>query len=495
MSERVDRGVGTARVGAPGVSDPRTLPALALLLFLGALPACSTAAAEDSDSSESHLEDTCEPSPLFAKMTARAQDVARAGLVPPSLLVTQHNTADKEVLIGGPAIFDAVADLIAAAEHDVELQTWRWDVGSDPSLRIIKGIKRLEARRRAQGAASPVVVRLLLNRVLPVADTIVGKIYTQITAEPIDPQLIDLQVVDFQASGILGADHAKTVTVDGTETIVMGANVTEDYGKNPDMWDAGFRMRGEVAQSIHADFAKMWGDGRQWLCARKAEPARDPEGVNAAPGCWSPPAKATTTDVRVPGACMPMLVATHPRNGAPFPRANNDNPQAQVFLSALELAERQVLIQSPNLNEDAIKKAIVSAVRRGITVRLLLSMKFEETAESLPGRGGGNEATAADLYQQLEDLPSACSRLQIHWYSKDGKVAVEGTRPPASHVKYLSVDGQVVVVGSANQDVQSWRNSHELNVATDSADLTRAWDETLFGVAWDRSIVADRCSK
>ena len=137
----------------------------------------------------------------------------------------------------------------------------------------------------------------------------------------------------------------------------------------------------------------------------------------------------------------------------------------------------------------------MAAVRRGVTVKLILSKKFEETAESLPGRGGGNEAVVADLFRTLQGFPAACEKLQIHWYSKDGKVAVEGTRPPAGHVKYMSIDGQVTVIGSANQDVQSWRNSHELNVATDSAELASAWDRNLFGTAWDRSIVVDECKK
>ncbi len=464
------------------------------LLFLGALvsTACAAPVADGTDSSDSHLEQTCKTSPLFGKIQGRVERATHAGAVPASLLVTKRNAATSEVLVGGQPIFDAVADLIASAEHDVELQTWRWDIDSDPSERVIKGIKRLEAKRREQGATTPVVVRLLLNRVLPTADTVVGRIYRQITEDPIDPKLVDLQLVDFQATGVLGADHAKTVTVDGTKAIVMGANVTQDYGRNPDMWDAGFRMNGEVAQSIHADFAKMWADGRQWICQREAEQQSQPDGPPT-PTCWQKPAKAVTIAALAANACMPMLVATHPENGAPFPSSNNDNPQGQVFLGAVELASKQVRIQSPNLNEPAIRKAIVDAVRRGVTVQLLLSKKFEETGESLPGRGGGNEAVAADLFQILAGVPDVCAKLQIRWYSKDGQVAVEGTRPPASHVKYLSVDGQVNVIGSANQDIQSWRNSHELTVLTDSADLTKSWDTTLFGEAWDRSIAIDQC--
>ena len=471
---------------------PNLRAPLALLLMVAA---CSAPAADDSASEASHIESTsCSSSPLFAKIAARARGAAGAGFVPASLMVTQHNTASLDVLIGGQPIFNAVADLIASAEHEVELQTWRWDVNSDPSVRVLGGLKRLEARRRSAGATTPVVVRLLVNRVSPALTDTVTNIYRQIDAQALDPKLVDVQLVDFLASGLLGANHAKTVVVDGNRALVMGANVTSDYGKDPDMWDAGFPMTGEVAQAIHADFARMWSGGQLWRCGTAMEPQKTPDSPTN--DCWQKPAPATASAVvDAPGTCTPMLVATHPQNGAPFPWSNNDNPQAQVFLGGVELAEKMVRIQSPNLNEGAIKTAIVAAARRGVTVQLILSKKFEETGESFPGRGGGNEATVAELYKTLSDLPNACETLQVHWYSKDGTQAVEGTRPPASHVKYMSIDGQVVVVGSSNQDVQSWRNSHEVNVATDSADVTRAWDTNLFGKAWARSIVVDECKR
>lgn len=80
-------------------------------------------------------------------------------------------------------------------------------------------------------------------------------IFGQIAEQQIDPAFVDVHLVEYLDSG-LGADHAETLVVDGTSAIVMGANVTSDYGKNLDMWDAGFQLTGEVVQSIHADFAK-----------------------------------------------------------------------------------------------------------------------------------------------------------------------------------------------------------------------------------------------
>jgi phosphatidylserine/phosphatidylglycerophosphate/cardiolipin synthase-like enzyme len=468
-------------------STVRPLFALALALTVSG---CS--ASDSAELGESEL-GACSESPLFAKIAARVRRVEGSGLVPASLLVTHRNAASLEPLVYGHAMFDAAADMIELAEREVELQTWRWDVDSDPSLRILSGLKRLEARRRERGAVTPVVVRLLLNRVTPQGSYTVTNVARQIAAVRLDPAFVDVQIVDFFASG-LGANHAKSLVVDRNFALVLGANVTNDYGKSPDMWDAAFRIRGEVAQSIHADFAAMWSRGRLWQCGTELEQPQNE--VNLVSGaCWDKPAPAPMIASTQANACLPMLTTTRVANGALLPSATEENPQAQMFLGAASFAEREIHLQTPNLNEPAMKKAVVAAARRGIRVQIILSKKFEETGESLPGRGGGNEKIVAELYAALADVPSACDALQVRWYSQDGRVAVEGTRPPASHVKYLSVDGQIVVIGSANQDIQSWRNSHELNVMADSKSVTEAWDTSLFAKAWNRSVTASECSR
>lgn len=58
-----------------------------------------------------------------------------------------------------------------------------------------------------------------------------------------------------------------------------------------------------------------------------------------------------------------------------------------------------------------------------------------------------------------------------------------GNGEDASHVKLMSVDGEIAIVGSGNMDSQSWSNSREFNVLIDDAtavamiedaDLTKA---------------------
>lgn len=464
-------------------------PRVALFLCVSLLGACAIPPAPDSSTSDS-LGD-CSSSPLFAAIAARTQRVR--GSIPSDRVVSWHNAASPDPLIGGRAMFGAVADLIEGAQHDVALQIWRWDPDSAPTTYVMDGLSRLQARRGADGADTPVVVRLLINRVVPQSVDLLTSIGKQLAALELDPTLVEVQLVDFLPT-LVGASHAKSVIVDGQRAIVMGANLATGYASDPEWWDAGFVVEGEVAQGLFSDFAHTWGKGRAWLCG--ATVYRGVANSNDFPGpdpCFGDPPTATTLPATPAAQCLPMLVANRDENSALFPFENTATPQAQMFLAAMANARASVSIQTPNLNESAMKAAILETVRRDVPVQLLLSKKFEEAGESLPGRGGPNDATVDELYSALANLPDACARLQIRWYSVDGVRPVEGTPPPNSHVKYFAVDDQVAIVGSANHDVQSWRNSHEVNVAVDSAAITQSWSEGLFRPAWNRSIVVDQC--
>ncbi|MEW5740100.1 MAG: phospholipase D-like domain-containing protein [Myxococcota bacterium] len=210
------------------------------------------------------------------------------------------------------------------------------------------------------------------------------------------------------------------------------------------------------------------------------------------------------------GAELPMFLATRRsfdvRHVSP---ARNDSPQNQAVLTALARARRVIKLESPNLNDPAVKQALLDAAERGVTVQVVLSLGFNSFAEratvldqlgargaQLPGpvkalldgisAGGSNEDTLQDLYARLS--PGARERLQIRWNSPDGKRPSWVQEPGASHTKYLTVDGQLALVGSANMDVISLRVAKEVNVVVDSAATTAALDARVFDVDFARGV-------
>jgi phosphatidylserine/phosphatidylglycerophosphate/cardiolipin synthase-like enzyme len=151
-----------------------------------------------------------------------------------------------------------------------------------------------------------------------------------------------------------------------------------------------------------------------------------------------------------------------------------------------------IRMQTPNLNDDVAKQALVDAVLRGVRVDLVLSKSFNDATEALPGQGGSNDDTVIELYEKLAGVSDVCTKLRIRWHARDG-VAVEGNGVYASHAKYTSFDDAVVIVGTANMDTQSWNNSREVNVLVDDPATTRAWDEQLFALDFDGGVVVDQC--
>ncbi|TGJ80143.1 hypothetical protein E0Z10_g8629 [Xylaria hypoxylon] len=169
-------------------------------------------------------------------------------------------------------------------------------------------------------------------------------------------------------------------------------------------------------------------------------------------------------------------------NRAPYGQPNTKsiaNPQNGAWLSALRNAQQNVFIQTPTLNAEPLIPAIVEACERGIDVYCYVCLGYNDAGEMLPMQGGHNDKIAHQLYTTLS--PAGRRRLRWYWY-----VAKDQTRPvPAQekkrscHVKLMIVDECVGIVGSGNQDTQSWFHSQEINIMLDSSHICRAWIDAL----------------
>ena len=465
---------------------------------LGALAVASSVGcvgtSEEASTTQDALQQDC-ASPAFLAIKRATSAVAANG----SFDASTQNRASKTVVHEGPEIFAAMADLIAGAEQEVDLQTWRWDPGAGPEIAVLGGIHRLADRLASEGPrAQPVEIRLLLN-VIPSTDQhLFPKLSASLEAMKLDPKRVHVTLARFAAT-LLGANHVKGLVVDGSKVLVSGANMSSDFfDEGNRYWDVGYRFEGAVARGLRKDFAAAWSKGDEWRCgsgglSTDSDPGQRDRCAVGYDFPWTklaplPAVDTTASDAATAELCAPILVVGHNARALPFPTSENDSPQAQAFLTAVNGATRILRLQSPNLNEPAMIDAIVRAVQRGVEVDLLLSKQHEQTGESLPGRGGSNDDTLKKMMDTLG--ASACKGLHVRWFSRDGRAPVESKGAPSSHVKYLAIDDQVTIMGSANQDVQSWRNSREVNVVVDGADLAKTYRDAVFAPVWARSIDA-----
>ena len=407
-------------------------------------------------------------------------------LVPMSQLLTFYNDAG-EALVEGPEVFPTLADLIARAEHDVSFATFVWEVGSDPSNALLDGLGRLEARLRAEGTReTPVTVRFLVyaNRLMG-ARGVGEPLVLAVRNLDLDPRYVEVDVATRESWG-LGAMHQKVVVIDGEIVHVGGANVEFVHGWEDGLvpWhDSAYIARGEIAHAMLLSFDDMWIEGRTWEC----------DGSVCNTELNRRPARTLRTPIHADG-CLPMLALTRRPRG----EINNrvDNAQDQGWLAAMGAATEVIKIESPNLNDNAAKDAILDALERGVNVRIVLSLGFNERTESLPGVGGGNAANADELYARATEAigaAEACRLLQIRWYARDASGPIEGNGAGASHTKYMSVDDQMVIVGSGNMDTVSWNNAGEVNLAVDDAEVTAEWNGRMFDADFARSFASGHC--
>lgn len=473
-----------------------------IALWLGAgvsLAVLPAHACDDSGADDSAQELLAGLSPVMEHIARAVLPVADEGTVDPDLILTRHNYVTPRVFTTGPTMLEEKRELdalFARAEYEIGYQTWDWqagDLAADSILGAIKNLERVRAEQKRQG--EPVVVRILVN-VMPFRSaSYVPDIAKSIGALDLDPSLVRVELGAWRHT-LLGANHSKHVVIDGSEAVLTGANTNDNYAPAPSNLDAGFHLAGEAALALRSDFVDAWSHADRWICG-----PRSPRWIRRGKrrvreNCYGdtdpipdlPAWRGVVGDV-------PVLAVSHRAHGWPWHRSY-EHPLAQAFIAGVYGAHDHVHIMTPNLNDPVMRSAIVSAVRRGRSVDVIVSKKFEAFAQSLPTRGGTNARNVERLYDALAEagVENPCERLDIRWFSRDGVHPVEKSAgPPASHTKYMSIDSQVAIVGSANQDIQSYHNSREVDAVIDDAKTAQTWDAQLFAPHFARAIPVSQC--
>lgn len=178
---------------------------------------------------------------------------------------------------------------------------------------------------------------------------------------------------------------------------------------------------------------------------------------------------------------VPMALMNRRPHGTPG-HSDIRNPQDAAWLAGFRYAKEHIFIQSPTLNATPIKAAVLAAARRHVRVELWLDLGFNDKSESMPFQGGTNEQVVTRLYRQLRREGKGDEKyLEVFWYTgKDMTRPLNAVRKQRNcHVKYAAFDGQVAILGSGNQDTQSWFHSQEINVCVDSRQIVKEWDQAL----------------
>jgi len=211
-------------------------------------------------------------------------------------------------------------------------------------------------------------------------------------------------------------NHRKNLVVDGETAFFGGVNISSENrtgGGHAAIRDYHFKVEGPLVHELQYSFLRDWF----FISEEPIDSLLRPEHF---------PQMSTT------GSAMARVIDSGPSAPAEM--------VGEAFFNAIVMAQSQVLIVTPYfVPTNDILKALRSAARRGVDVRIILPQKNNH-------RYAGMAAKA--LYEELLD---AGARI-FH------------RKPPFIHAKALVVDGVIALVGTANLDVRSLELNYETTV-------------------------------
>lgn len=383
--------------------------------------------------------------------------------------------------------------------------SYEWDAGSNVAQLMVSGIlsnirqraefnSRLSGKRRKTLEKPPLHVRFMTDHSYAFdAMQKQGK-HTQI-AQTVQQLLDAVQRMGPSARGLLrieariwhhetlGSNHSKYFIQDGRRVILTGCNidsfydwVQEDGGpqaprKRVSWHDTGLRMDGPIAAVLHDSFNNAW-ELSTFVASSKQLPVYFP--------------RREFTAFREHPSDVQIMIAS--KN---FNRVNHTdihNPQDVSWLYLMAHAQKHIYIETPNINDSEFQLGVLNAVHRGVEVRLITGYKAGDDNQRMKFVGGGTNEEIIHRLQAFLATHDNGHLFKPRWYSYDGKSAVVGYAEGQSHTKYMSVDGEVFMTGSGNQDTQSWKHSRETNAIVFSKSATRKADATFFLHDWAKAV-------
>ncbi len=325
--------------------------------------------------------------------------------------------------------FKALKDELKKAKHHIHLEYYI--VKNDQIGNEIKDILISKAKEG-------VSIKCIYDRVGSIK---LGKKYIQ--------DLIDAGVEVLQYSYFLAPilskfntqinfrNHRKIVVIDGFTGFVGGANIGDEYlgkGKLGYWRDTHLMVKGDFVLGLQAVFLD------DYLTIKRAnnDYTFDDEDIEG----YFPVSQNCTGKVM-------QLVKSGPDSAYPA--------ILQSFIKMIGMAKKQIFISSPYfIPSESIMEALRVAALGGIDVRILFPGQYDHFIVYYASR--------TYLYELIK------SGAKVYFYDKDSFV----------HSKFISIDGEISQVGTANMDIRSFELNYEINAVIFDKEKTQELDDLFF---------------
>ncbi len=465
-------------------------------------------------------------SPLMKKMIKDISPYVNKGTVGAFRWFSGRNFASRRVYRTGDEIFELTKGLIENAKHEVLLQTYLYEKNSLGVVKLREGIEALEDRLKKEEKRGkkikPVVVKMLVDNQTGIVGAFLSKqgwlfkglnkknpdghdVYGLGFKRKIDKKYVRFEVQLYNHS-LLGANHSKSFVIDRSAGVVMGANLMKyhdkfkEWGNISPETDHGFFVLGSIGKGLAEDFYHAWKKGDKYFTNDPGN-TKPKEGMNEIKGMKRfkiPKAVQKWFSGKIIEKDVPMALLTKKSVNVPWKRSSN-NPQDQAMISLFKHAKENINFVTPNLNAKPIMNGLMSALKRGVNVNMVMSKNYQDIISMMPGVGGTNYKNVKKMMKELKKFKrknpnKKVGKFNMRWFvDRKGRLSRQFGKTKSkldkwtSHTKYMSVDNQVTVVGSSNMDNQSWYYSRELNIAIDHHEITRKWCNSVFRTDYFRA--------
>lgn len=376
-----------------------------------------------------------------------------------------------KLFIDGPAYFSEMKRVIASAQLSIDQEIFVfYDGKTTRELARLYLLKAMGLREQAgQLTADPLApdgIRVFLlhnhdlnQRGADKVAAIFAQVQTELFKQMGESPTLPLPLAQYQSRlkqhfeispltrGIAKSDHRKLLVIDGKIAYTGGLNLADSYLTADSYHDVMIQIQGPAVAQMHQLFKDNWQDlhpGQRWREDR----------------AQTPPAKLS-------GPLSQIEVLT------------TDDQSLQIEAALLHLignAKDTIRLEHAYIYHEPVERALRQALDRGVKLELIVSERNDETVFEVL-----NPAALLTLMQVGKP-----GQVKAWLYQGRG-----GENDFMSHTKFLSVDGQFALLGSANLVPRSLHSpfstegrpllfNEELSLYIADAGFVQKLDQALF---------------
>lgn len=388
-------------------------------------------------------------------------------------------------LLRGSQIYPRMKELVADAEAEVLLANYQINENCDGEKDFLEALQVLNEKAKRTGKSIRVCI-LINNKTGPAA-----RLSTKTSSNAFKKGTYSFPYLDFQytehAHPLFGSYHSKMIIIDGQSVMFPSCDLmrADNYKDGKSRWaDMSSVLHGSsLAGHCREDFIRRWNSKKtQPLSGKKL----------AIPPVLEVKAERAILEADIISEAD-VLFLSKKANGNYFKRSNL-SPYALALINGINRADKSINLAAPNLNHYLVIQALAKAIKRGVSVNIVMPKHANDLPESKPGMGGRNQASIQLLHDLISDAPrEQRAKLDIRWTTDDAGLEVTGSKGLTNskdinnlHARMVCIDDEITLTGSSVNDNQSFYYSGECDVAIHSPEVAKTYNRNIFYAFFDK---------